>query len=379
MLNEYQEAKLAQLIKEPEFFRDVIDALPNLVFVKDRSHAYRFVNTAFADFYGIKAEDIIGKTDFELEKNASRVSGYHDVDRKIFETGKHGFVPEEYFIDMEAEEKWLSTRKLLVFDDNGEAVYLLGISDDITYRKRIEIELTKAQERLSELNQAKDDLISVISHDLKNMFHTLVGGSEILHEEIESLDKNEVATIAGSMHGVAMNADRMLSNMLEWAKLQMSGLVARKQRILIDEVISEVLDLYEPQRSAKSLEFKTAVTTGLTVLGDRDMIASALRNVVLNSIKYSHEGGLIHVRAEKNGDTVDVSVADQGVGMDRKRLAGLFHFEKGTSTQGTQNEQGHGFGLVLTRALVEKNNGKVEAKSEVGKGTTFYITLPAGA
>ena len=127
----------------------------------------------------------------------------------------------------------------------------------------------------------------------------------------------------------------------------------------------------------KSIELTIELSSKVIVFGDKYMISTIMRNLVSNALKFTNPGGKIVVSAERKPDEILFSVADNGVGMKESALEKMFRIDVGSSTKGTNNEGGTGLGLILCKEFVEKHGGKIWAESEIGKGSTFFFSIPS--
>lgn len=246
----------------------------------------------------------------------------------------------------------------------------------------------KALERLNaELKQAnidKDKFFSIISHDLRAPFNVLLGFAQFLEIRATTLRTDEVEEIASSIYSGAKAAYSLLDNLLTWSRLQREkGLATQPETFDLNQMAQEALKIIEQSAAAKEITLENIITDNLSVYADRRMVDTIIRNLAGNAIKFTPRGGKITITAigsKTNGTTgyVTIGVRDTGVGMSPDVLARLFQINVHHSTEGTEHEPGSGLGLIICREMVERNDGKIWAESEPGKGTTFWFTMPAG-
>lgn len=270
---------------------------------------------------------------------------------------------------------WAASNGSLVSDSKSKAK-IVGTLTDITDRKIAEEKLKKYSEDLLKSNAAKDKFFSIISHDLRNPFNSLLGFSELLANNIEDLTEQEVKDSAKTLHRTATNLFNLLTNLLEWSRLQTGNFAFEKSEFSLDGIVNHVLSIFSDSFEAKNIELITDTDCEINVFADQNMIEASIRNLVSNAIKFTHDGGTITVGCKINVDKAEVFVKDTGVGIASEDQGKLFKIEKQFSTEGTKNEKGTGFGLLLSKEFVEKNEGTISVKSEKDKGSTFTITLP---
>ncbi|MFW5706968.1 MAG: response regulator [Bacteroidota bacterium] len=238
--------------------------------------------------------------------------------------------------------------------------------------------ITRQNEELSKLNEVKNQLFSVISHDMKNLFNNILFGTESLEKEIHHFEKDEVIQMAGVIHDSARRAFSLLQNLLDWSRSQMQSITFSPNPSEILILVNQALSLFKPNCQKKNIS-ASIHTTGkyFRAYVDVEMVNAVLRNLMSNAIKYSHPDSTIDIYVNEHSDYIEIGIQDHGVGMDPAQLQQLRDASQpARSTPGTQNERGSGLGMLLVRDFVEKNNGKFNIESEPGKGSTFWFTLP---
>lgn len=231
-------------------------------------------------------------------------------------------------------------------------------------------------EQLKELNASKDKFFSIIAHDLKSPFVGLLGYSELLKNELDELPKERIREYSENLHKSIKNTFNLLENLLNWAQLQTKRMTFKEQRIDLYLEIKNILDTFEANFHTKSIQIDFDIKMNLQMDADRNMFRTIMHNLISNAIKYTNPGGNVKVSAfEKNG-SVEICVADNGIGMDKSVIDKLFKLNESISTKGTAQERGTGLGLILIKEMVDLHNGIITVESEPGKGTSFILTFP---
>lgn len=231
-------------------------------------------------------------------------------------------------------------------------------------------------EQLRSLNNEKDRFFSIIAHDLKSPFNSIVGFSNLLVEQSLNMDKAGVVRYAKIIHDSSLRALELLRNLMDWSRSQTGRMEFAPEFIEIADIINENIGLLNVSAQQKSIKLKTSFPLFATLFADRDMLSTIIRNLISNAIKFSEPGNDIMILVEEKSDGFHFSVQDFGVGISKENMSKLFQIGSGYSTQGTQKEKGTGLGLILCKEFVEKHGGKIGVESEKNKGSVFYFTIP---
>jgi signal transduction histidine kinase len=241
---------------------------------------------------------------------------------------------------------------------------------------RAEQALKESEKQLLQLNVDKDRFISILGHDLKSPFNNILGFSEILTDEINSLNKDEIEDISYNINKSAKITNKLLEDILMWARTQQRNIPFKPQKLDFADICKNILEILNPGAYAKNITVYYSVADNINVYADIDMLKTIILNLVSNAIKFTNSGGRININAEENSGNVIISVSDNGVGITPDNLAKLFDISEVITTKGTAKETGTGLGLLLCKEFVEKHGGKIWVESEVGKGSDFKFTLP---
>lgn len=266
--------------------------------------------------------------------------------------------------------------KIADFNDQGQIVKINGYIYDITERKLVEKALVEREASLEELNATKDKFFSIIAHDLKNPFNTIIGFSNILKDQIREKDYEGIENYATIIQNSSQKVLDLLINLLDWSRSQTGQMEFKPEQIDIEPIITDVMELLDASAQQKSIIPSGKITKNIVVYADKYMISLILRNLVSNAIKFTNPGGSIVISTEQNQDELKVSISDNGVGMTNETMKKLFRTEENKSMAGTQNETGTGLGLILCKEFVEKHGGQIWVESNPCKGSTFRFTLP---
>ena len=236
--------------------------------------------------------------------------------------------------------------------------------------------IRKTNEQLKELNATKDKFFSIIAHDLKNPFNTLLGFSKLLFENAPNYTTDQIQQYAQIMNHTAKQSYALLENLMQWAKSQTEKIKIIPRNSSMNELLSITIPIVNGSALKKNITIENNISTEDLVYADNSLTTTILRNILTNAIKFTHTNGKIIVSTQRKDDFLEVSITDTGVGIEPMNMDKLFRIDSKVTSHGTDNEEGTGLGLILCKEFVEKQGGTIWANSEVGKGSTFTFTLP---
>lgn len=254
-----------------------------------------------------------------------------------------------------------------------------GTIDDITARKQTEEDIKLKNAELQRLNTDKDTLMSILAHDLRSSFNSILGCLNLLVNDLRQYDMDMIEKLITAVNSSAINAFNLLEDILLWTRSQSGALPFKPREINLKLCCDELVKLFMQNAVEKNIAINIVVADKVKVFADIDMLNTVLRNLISNALKFTAEGGNINIYAEQNHADVSITVSDNGIGISPEVLSKLFDTTQLYSTRGTANEKGTGFGLLLCKRFVEKHGGEIHIKSELGKGSEFRFTLPVSA
>jgi len=379
------------IISERELYADLANALPSGIY---RLRIYQekpsLENNCFCtaniyyklDFFNDRFCEILNLDRSTIEKNPGVIYDF------LFEQDKAEFVR----LNVEANINrspfiwegrlkikdniiWIHFESIPRVLENTDIIWT-GTLIDVSDRKKTEQEIQLKNLELEKVNAEKDKFLSIIAHDLKSPFNSIIGFSELLVERVIEKDYEKIGLFAKIITQSSNRAMDLLMNLMVWAQSQSGRMVFNPEDFEMVTLINEVTLLLSSNADQKSIVIHNPKTQDIHVNADKAMISTVLRNLVSNAIKFTHTGGSIAISAIDNQNELIVSVSDNGVGIPNDRLNKLFHLNNSYSTPGTKNEKGTGLGLIICKELVEKNNGHFWVESTIGSGSTFFFSLP---
>ncbi|MBR8534523.1 PAS domain S-box protein [Carboxylicivirga sediminis] len=261
-------------------------------------------------------------------------------------------------------------------DVNGEIIEIIGIITDSTKKKETELQLKEREEKLKELNATKDKLFSIIAHDIKNPFNSILGFSGLLKNNLDNYSREEIKSYIEQIALSSENVYKLLDDLLIWAKSQLGQMTVNPQFFRLRNLVDMAFEQYTIQAENKQIELINQVQQMEVAYADLDMMKFVVRNLIHNAIKFTNPKGEVRCDAVIDGKFVILSVKDTGIGIRPEKIKTLFNISSYMTTSGTSEEKGTGLGLHLSLDMVEKNDGRIEVESEVGVGTEIKVYLP---
>ncbi len=362
-----------------KYLNDVLDHIPDPIFMKDREHRWIGGNLAFWDLLGGSPEKFIGKSDYEFFPQAE-ADHFWAIDDRVFKG--ETITTEEFLTDHKGDRHVLSTKKA-AFSNEMEGRFLVGVIHDITHLKNTEDHLRKYVRKLEQSNQDLDDAAAMASHDLKEPLRGLVYQAAFLKEDyagkidaagVERLDR---------MMALAERMDRLIDDLLYFSQLAHAEMAMTPTDM--NEVVREIQAMMATQLADCNGRIIVPAPLPETVC-DRQKVTEVFRNLIANGIRYNDkpernvEIGFFENRETPQGPRKDVYyVKDNGVGIDPAHhhdVFGLFRRIR-RANDGSNGARGTGMGLTFVKKIIERGGGSIWLDSAPGEGTTFYFTLCA--
>lgn len=256
--------------------------------------------------------------------------------------------------------------------------HCLLIMFDITERKQAQDKLKENEAILEKLNTDKDLFISILAHDLKSPFNSILGFLGLLSENIRNYDIEKIETQVNIINDSAQRVHGLLDSILIWAKSESGKLPYEPKELSFRTISFEIIETLKQFANAKSITINYLPADDLIVFADTDMLKTVLRNLISNAIKFTRNGGRVSISAETTDSNVMITVSDNGIGLEPEMLNRLFDVSQMRTTKGTANESGSGLGLLLCKNFIEKHRGSIWVESKAGNGSEFKFTLPKG-
>ncbi len=272
---------------------------------------------------------------------------------------------------------WVRTKLNLVRFGTGRIHKVYGLVSDVTFRKRAEEELKKSTQNLIKLNETKDRFISIISHDLRTPFSSILGFTDLLINDSE-LTEEEKRQYINYIQESSYSMLALVNSLLDWTRLQTGRIKFEPQKFDCIQVINDAINNLAGVSINKGIEIINLIKDERLVFADKHLLLQVFNNLLSNAIKFTGHGGriFISVTSTDNPRFMEFSVKDTGVGIKPENLDKLFSIESKFTSEGTAGEKGSGLGLSLVKEIIERHGGKISVASKYGEGSDFRFTLP---
>lgn len=238
-------------------------------------------------------------------------------------------------------------------------------------------ELVAQRDELAESNSVKDKLFSIVAHDLRNPFHSILGYSQLLHTQFDNFESKEKKKFIGHIYESSQRVFDLLENLLAWSLAQQGKIEYNPNIENLSELLKKNIELATAQASKKHIEIQlSSPDSDIEINFDKDLINGVVRNILSNAIKFSLEKGIIKVLLSIEEEKAIIAIKDSGVGISEENQIKLFKKTSNFTTYGTNKEKGTGLGLIMCKDFVEKHQGEIWVETNEGEGATFYFTLP---
>jgi PAS domain S-box-containing protein len=336
------------------------------------------ISDKLAEIYGYakhERDEIIGRPALDFIDPSDHKRLTENLYQLI--SGKRGNQLSEYLaIRKDNSRINIDINTTLLLDSNGKPTSVLFVERDITKRKKVEQETIRKNLELAELNATKDKFFSIIAHDLKSPFQGLISFSQILSTQFSELSEDEKISFISSIEALSQSSYRLLENLLDWSRLQTGQMTYNPEPLNLLIELFPTITLIKQTALNKNIAFDYSIDSSIVAKADINMLSTIIRNLLSNAIKFTNSGGKITLLVKELEDSIEFSVTDTGIGIEKENLDNLFRIGNKESRRGTANETGTGIGLFLCKEMIDKHGGKIIVKSEVNKGTTFSFTIP---
>jgi PAS domain S-box-containing protein len=355
----------------------LLSTIPAYVYFKDTRLRYIIVNRHFADFAGMPAAEIEGKTAGEVipGMNALRII---ETEKEVLKTGTAQYELEEPVV-FNGIERWISTSLAPVKDPAGSIIGLTGIIRDVTERREYETALRQAKELAEAGTQAKNEFIASVSHEFRTPMNGILGLAEMMKNT--TLDEAQEDLLKGIVTS-AENLLVLVNDLLDFSAIEAGKMELDFHPFMLDRVLDDCFYALEMKAREKSLDFSVSVQPGVPnhLYGDSKRLSQILLNLVNNAVKFTEKGGIaVSVMQEERASAriwLRFEVRDTGIGIPSDAIGSLFKVFSRVRQERQKLVSGTGLGLSICRKLTDILGGEIGVESVAGSGSLFWFTLP---
>ncbi len=364
------------------FLNTIVENIPDMIFIKEAKEL-RFTrfNKAGEELLGFSKNDLIGKNDFDFFPK-EEAEFFTSIDRNVLNHKRLIEIPEEPIQTKFKGQRLLHTKKVPIYNENGEPEFLLGISEDITDKKKAEeVQKSLWQEQQARLEaekalQLRDDFISIAAHELRTPLTALSLQIQLLNKFMGYVEPSQTGKFITMMNSSQQQLDRfekLIEDMLDVSRATAGVLIVEKTEVNLSEIVQQVAKALESRSTKANSPIILHPDAAVVGLWDRLRIEQVVTNLITNAIKYG-AGKPIDITTKTDGKKAILSVRDSGIGIAAQDQERIFNrFERAVSVK---QYGGLGLGLYITHEIVTAHGGTISVQSELGKGSTFTVELP---
>jgi signal transduction histidine kinase len=363
-----------QIKQQQHYYSKLLSNSIEYTFVVDSNKQLSYVSPSYIKMFNGKKGDNLNDSFYRNLSTEEDVKTCEEL-FSIITKGKRNVKFEFKIRNITSEEKFLTGVAQNFLDDEVIKGIIVNLWD-VTHLKETELIIQKRENELETSNKTKEKLFSIISHDLIGLIGTNSELMKLLNDEFDELDNKTIKKIIGSVTDSLDSTNTLVTNLLSWARIQMNTMNTERETILLFPVIEKSIRLYKEQLQNKSIELHFHCDHTTKVMADSNQLQIIFRNLIRNSIKFTHIGGNIQIVCKDKNGVVEICIKDNGVGMDKEQIDHILSNSGNIkSTIGTNNERGTGLGMIVIKEFVQLNKGKIQIKSEPDKGTEICIML----
>jgi len=380
--NELNERKKAeqQLFQEKSLLSSMINAVPDLIFYKNKNNIYLGCNDAFCKFNNKHATEIIGKDDYQVFPE-NEAKHYFEEDQKLIKE-KQVLRMESWETNSQGERFLLDTYKVPFTDEKGNILGIVGICHDITERYKTEIDLKKAKEKAEESDRLKSSFLANMSHEIRTPMNAIIGFSDLLVDP-DTKESDEREELVAHINNNCNTLLHLIDDIIDLAKIESNELTIFIKDTDINNALQELFETYNETKNKigkKHIEInldKSSFKENFYLKTDPYRLGQIITNLADNALKYTEIGSInLGYKILQDINLVEFFIQDTGIGIPKEKQQEIFRRFNKIETDKSKLYRGTGLGLTITQNLIERLGGTIRVESELNKGSTFYFTLP---
>jgi two-component system CheB/CheR fusion protein len=378
MKDQEQKPKLLKnrYIPTAEFYSQVIDSLQDYsIFTLDTDLIINSWNSGATKIFQYETDEIIGEKFEVIFTDEDKAIGAPALEiETALKDGRA--VDNKWHICKDGSKFYAYGLVFPLLGNDGEMLGYVKILRDLTERKKSEDAIEKYVKELEDLNEHKESVLAILSHDLRSPLASIISSAAYLKTNFEKMEPKLVREMLELLHESSREELNMLDYLVEWARIKYAADVFTPTKLQLVDYVEKVFEILSDSATVKTIALSHDIQNATSVFADGKMILSILQNLVSNALKHTEIGGRISITAKRNEDKIIVEIMDTGIGMSQTMQEKLFTPQAESLIKARGDDKGAGIGLLLVKGFLEKNGGEIWVESSVGKGSTFYFTLP---
>jgi PAS domain S-box-containing protein len=370
------------LLTQYKLLKDLMDFIPDVIYFKDKQGRLIMVNQAHAKGLGLKPEEVIGKTDFDIF-GKERAQKMWEDDLAVLTTGKPIIDKIERATRADGIDNYVSTTKIPRYDEKGNIIGIIGLTRDITKRmqyEHLEQEKEKLEEKLDalkEINNIKSEFVSVVSHELRTPLAVIKEAIRIIADKVVGPITNKQREVLRRANDNVERLNKIIEELLDISRIESGKLKLHYSLVNMNDLLREFSEFFRQLAEKRNIKLTYKLPASqVNIFLDAERISQVLNNLITNALKFTENGGKITVGLQILENNIQVYVCDNGIGIAKQDLSKLFSKFTQFSKDKETVRKGIGLGLAIAKELIDMHNGNIWAVSSLGVGSTFYFTLP---
>ncbi|MGH2531213.1 MAG: PAS domain S-box protein [Thermomicrobiales bacterium] len=362
----------AALRESEQRFRNAFEHALAGMALTDRDGHFSWVNASLCRLLGYTKDELLASS-FHAILHPDDLDEARRESNQLFSGEQHSYQRERRFRHQDGHVVWGLLSVSVLHDAEGRPAQVIGQVQDVTARRHAAAALQEANEQLEQLNQAKSDFVSLVSHEFRTPLTGILGFSELIRDE--ELSVADVKEFANDINADAQRLGRLIDQLLDLDRMQSGRIQLLHSNVDINAVIRQVAQQFRAVSGRHEIRLELADSVP-TLSGDRDKLVQVVTNLIANAIKYSPHGGVVTVASRADRHSIHLTIMDQGVGIPTGDLERIFDRYARVEAGASRFIKGIGLGLPIARQIVELHDGRVWADSTLGQGSTFHVVLP---
>lgn len=356
-----------------EWSRIALDSANDIIGICDMEGRVFYISPSCRKVLGWPPEELVNRYGSEI--------AHPDDLGKIYESAGKISKDKEIIYQWRAMTSsgkyvWLEQSFRALTNKDNEIEFIVFVARNIDERKELEQQLTSTAEELSESNQMKDKLITLVAHDLQNPIYSIITLSNFIKSKLDTISKQELLDFISQINDTAQNSFILLENLILLDKVNRKDVSLNPEKIKVHKLVADNLNLLKNQISHKDLDVTTQIPDDLYLNADFYIFDTVIKNILSNAVKYTHPKGQIFVSAARDNGNVIVTIRDTGIGMSKEQQKYIFNVDTRKRLNSLSTAHGSGLGLIICNELIAQQGGSIAIESNFRKGSKFTITFP---